>query len=299
MLLAPACFQLAAHLEAAAMPLLFAMLFMTTAGALLCVHSTNSGHLIAAFGGAPNGPVFAYAAALSAGLAIFILSTTSAAPAKARSFAGRCATLGVVCVAMTGVLAVQTNRSALEHSAHRMMAAWTSPTTPSVASRSIQPAPSISQASLRPQNNQAVRLVAQTSSDGTLRVANRVATRAAVRIRQNRDRQFRAAVTVNGAPVDMLVDTGASLVLLRQGDARAIGIDIDRLAFSVPVRTANGTAYAARIKLRELRIGPVSIGNVEALIAKPGTLHRSLLGMSFLSRLRSYEFTGRYLTLRM
>jgi aspartyl protease family protein len=55
---------------------------------------------------------------------------------------------------------------------------------------------------------------------------------------------------------------------------------------------------AARVRLDRVGIGPLDRTKVEALVAKPGALTQSLLGMSFLSRLRSYEFSGDFLTLR-
>jgi aspartyl protease family protein len=64
------------------------------------------------------------------------------------------------------------------------------------------------------------------------------------------------------------------------------------------VHTANGTTYAASVRLRNLAIGNIVLDEVEALVAKQGALKDNLLGMSFLSRLRSYEFTRDYLTLR-
>ncbi len=66
----------------------------------------------------------------------------------------------------------------------------------------------------------------------------------------------------------------------------------------MPINTANGTTFAAPVRLSKVSIGPLAIENVEALVAKPGTLDESLLGMSFLSRLRSYEVSGDYLTLK-
>ena len=96
----------------------------------------------------------------------------------------------------------------------------------------------------------------------------------------------------------MIVDTGASTVVLRHEDADRLGINMHTLHYSVPVQTANGPSQAARVQLDFIRIGNVGVRRVEALIAKPGTLHQSLLGMSFLSRLRSYEFSGDYLELR-
>lgn len=120
----------------------------------------------------------------------------------------------------------------------------------------------------------------------------------AVRIRRQPDGHFVARTAVNGANVTMLVDTGASTVVLSPADAKAAGIDVGQLSYSVPVRTANGSTYAAPARLRRIAIGSVVIDNVDALIAKPGALHQSLLGMSFLTRLRSYEVSGEFLTLR-
>ncbi len=119
-----------------------------------------------------------------------------------------------------------------------------------------------------------------------------------VRIVRRRDGHFVARVSVNGASVPMLVDTGASTVVLRQSDARKLGIDTSRLRFSVPVQTANGLAYAAPVRLAVVNLGNITLSGVEALVAQPGVLKESLLGMSFLSRLRSYEFSGQYLTFR-
>lgn len=121
----------------------------------------------------------------------------------------------------------------------------------------------------------------------------------AVRIRRRGDGHFGAYAAVNGANVRMLVDTGASTVVLRPADAERAGIDTDTLHYSVAVSTANGTAYAAPVRLRSLSVGPVEVNDVEALVAKPGTLRESLLGMSFLRRLRSFDFSGEFLTLRV
>jgi aspartyl protease family protein len=119
-----------------------------------------------------------------------------------------------------------------------------------------------------------------------------------VRIRKRLDGHFVAKTQVNGVSLNMLIDTGASTVVLKPADAQKLGIDVDKLRYSVPVQTANGTTYAAHVRLRSLTLGPISLTDVEALVAKPGALKENLLGMSFLSRLRSYEFTTDMLTLR-
>jgi aspartyl protease family protein len=120
----------------------------------------------------------------------------------------------------------------------------------------------------------------------------------AVRIRKRADGHFVARGDVNGANMTLLVDTGASTVVLKPTDARAAGINVDTLSYTVPVRTANGTAYAAAVRIKRVSVGGITVDGVEALVAKPGTLTESLLGMSFLTRLRSYEFSGDFLTLR-
>jgi aspartyl protease family protein len=96
----------------------------------------------------------------------------------------------------------------------------------------------------------------------------------------------------------MLVDTGASTVVLRPEDGQRLGFDIEQLRYVVPVQTANGTTYAASVRVRSLSVGKIKLNDVDALVAKRGSLRENLLGMSFLNRLKSYEFSGEYLTLR-
>jgi aspartyl protease family protein len=117
-------------------------------------------------------------------------------------------------------------------------------------------------------------------------------------MRRRKDGHFTATVTVNGSNVPMLVDTGASTVVLRLADAKKLGVDTAALRFTVPVQTANGVAYAAHVRLRQVTVGSIALTGVDALVAQPGALKESLLGMTFLSRLRSYEFSGQYLTFR-
>jgi aspartyl protease family protein len=120
----------------------------------------------------------------------------------------------------------------------------------------------------------------------------------AVRVRRRGDGHFVAKVKIGTSNVNALVDTGASTVVLRSADAKAIGLDVERLSYTVPVQTANGLAYAAAVRLPSVGMGPIVLNGVDALVARPGALKESLLGMSFLRRLRSYEFSGDYLTLR-
>jgi len=100
---------------------------------------------------------------------------------------------------------------------------------------------------------------------------------------------------VNGAPVRFLVDTGASYVTLTPADARAAGLSPRQLDFNERVSTANGEVRIATVTLRDIRLGQFSVENVPAAVLK--NLDVSLLGMSFLKRLRSYEMRNGKLTI--
>jgi aspartyl protease family protein len=109
---------------------------------------------------------------------------------------------------------------------------------------------------------------------------------------------FSIGAQVNGARVPMALDTGASSVVLTQEAAKAAGLPLEMLAYSVNVDTANGRARAAPVTLDQLAVGGIVEHSVPALIAQPGQLHTSLLGMSFLNRLESWEVRGDQLLLR-
>jgi aspartyl protease family protein len=100
---------------------------------------------------------------------------------------------------------------------------------------------------------------------------------------------------VNGASVRFLVDTGASLVTLNPADARAACLDPRQLAFDERANTANGIVRMASVTLREIRLGQMSISDVSAAVIE--NLSVSLLGMSFLNRLQSYEMRNGKLTI--
>ena len=100
---------------------------------------------------------------------------------------------------------------------------------------------------------------------------------------------------VNGSPMRMLVDTGASLVTITQEDALAAGIAPGELMFNGRIETANGSARMAPVILREIRLGQFSVYDVPAAVLE--NLKVSLLGMSFLTRLQSYQMSDGKLTI--
>jgi aspartyl protease family protein len=111
------------------------------------------------------------------------------------------------------------------------------------------------------------------------------------------DGHFLARGLVNGTPVTMLVDTGASSTVLTANDARRAGIDIAALSFTVPITTANGPATAARATVREIRVGEIARHDMTVLVAGPAMLGQSLLGMSFINTLSGFDMRGDRLTL--
>lgn len=107
-----------------------------------------------------------------------------------------------------------------------------------------------------------------------------------------------ADTTVEGRATRMLVDTGASIVALRESDARAAGLREDPGGREYSLSTANGLVRARGATIREMRIGSIILRDVEAVILPDAQLGSNLLGMSFLKRLRGFEITGQELTLR-
>jgi aspartyl protease family protein len=96
----------------------------------------------------------------------------------------------------------------------------------------------------------------------------------------------------------MVLDTGASTVVLTQEAAKAAGLPLEVLVYDVSVDTANGHARAAAVTLDRVAVGNVMERAVPALVAQPGQLRTSLLGLSFLNRLESWEVRGDKVVMR-
>jgi len=149
------------------------------------------------------------------------------------------------------------------------------------------------------------RLVDRPSSPTSNRpVANSISVPAAntnygghFRIPADRSGHYLAETQINGRTLNFMVDTGASLVILRYEDARALGLIYGSDKFEVSVQTANGVARAHRVKLYTVRLGSISFDDVDALVMEQGVLQTNLLGMSFLKRLSRYEVRGDTLVL--
>lgn len=119
----------------------------------------------------------------------------------------------------------------------------------------------------------------------------------AVIFRESRGGHFVVEADVDGASIRFLVDTGATDVTLTPRDAARLGFDLDRLSYDRSYRTANGVVQGAPVRLRRVTIGPISLADVRASV-NSAEMNRSLLGMSFLSRLSGFEVTDGTLVLR-
>lgn len=110
-------------------------------------------------------------------------------------------------------------------------------------------------------------------------------------ITQGDDGGFLVMGKVNGQLVRFLVDTGASDVVLSPADARRIGIDTGARTFDRPSETANGVGYGAADKVDSLSVGDIAFADVPVMINQ-APMSSSLLGMTFLRRLESFQIKG-------
>jgi aspartyl protease family protein len=119
----------------------------------------------------------------------------------------------------------------------------------------------------------------------------------AIRLRAQRDGHYYIDAAVDGREIRFLVDTGASIVVLSPADAKRLGIKLTPADFSRRMRTAGGIVRGAPIVIRNLELGTIHLSNVSAVINEAAMAH-SLLGVSALEKLGSYEVRDGTLTLR-
>lgn len=108
---------------------------------------------------------------------------------------------------------------------------------------------------------------------------------------------FLTEAEINGREIDVMVDTGASLVALSYDDAQRAGIFVKPADFTHTAQTANGITRVAPVTISEVQIGDISVRNVQAVVSQRGASERTLLGMSFLGRLSRVEMRGTTLVL--
>ena len=112
---------------------------------------------------------------------------------------------------------------------------------------------------------------------------------AATALKAGQNGHFIVKAEINGRNVKVMVDTGASAVALSYEDARDVGLRPGNLDYNVPVSTANGVVKAAGVNLDKVEIDGVRVSDVQGLVMPEGVLRGSLLGMSFLGKLKSFK----------
>ena len=111
----------------------------------------------------------------------------------------------------------------------------------------------------------------------------------AVQIARGQSGEFALQARINGVSAPMVIDTGATSVVLTYETAKAAGLPLELLEYDVDVETAGGHTRAARLTLDRLAIGKLVERSVPALVVPHGQMKTNLLGMSFLDRLESWE----------
>ena len=112
-------------------------------------------------------------------------------------------------------------------------------------------------------------------------------------IARGQNGHFSVGAEVDGRHMEFLVDTGASVIALRERDAARLGIHPAQREYTANVSTANGIVRAAPVELNRVDVGSLTVRNVQALVLPDEALGQNLLGMSFLSRVRWEHRDGR------
>jgi len=116
-------------------------------------------------------------------------------------------------------------------------------------------------------------------------------------LESDRQGHFEVEARVEGRFIDFMVDTGASLVVLRESSAAQAGIRPQPRDYTAVAVTANGKIKAAPAKIERIEVGGIAVYDVPAMVLPDEALARNLLGVSFLSRLKRYEFANGRLVL--
>lgn len=110
-------------------------------------------------------------------------------------------------------------------------------------------------------------------------------------LRRAADGHFQARLEVNGVPVDFIVDTGATDIVLTRRDAERIGFDPDQLSYYGRAGTANGPVRTANVRLEVVKLGDITDYGLSASV-NDGDLFGSLLGLSYLNRFSEVRISG-------
>ena len=143
---------------------------------------------------------------------------------------------------------------------------WNKSGQPAITTASAKPAPSPQQAS----------------------VSGRTVT-----LQSDRRGHFQVDARVDGRAMDFMVDTGASVIALRESSAAKLGIHPARRDYTAKASTANGVVAAAPVMLNRVEVNGITVRDVMAFVMPDEGLSTNLLGMSFLSRVKWTHDKGR------
>jgi aspartyl protease family protein len=150
------------------------------------------------------------------------------------------------------------------------------------------------------------KLEHESTTDAAVAESTEAPNVASLSVDQPESKSFRRKATLRNRPdghywtralvnkktsVEFMIDTGASVVALTYKDAQKMGLNPDKLDYRWEIRTAGGNTMGASVMIDTIQIGQVKVENVEAMVLRTD-LQQSLLGMSFLRELYSYEFRG-------
>ncbi len=108
---------------------------------------------------------------------------------------------------------------------------------------------------------------------------------------------FQTDARIDGQRIDFMIDTGASVVALNEKSAARFGLRPSRGDYNATVTTANGTIKAARTRIAMMEVGGLIVRDVDAMVLPDEALSENLLGLSFLSRLKRFEYANGRLVL--
>lgn len=116
-------------------------------------------------------------------------------------------------------------------------------------------------------------------------------------LKASRNGHFYARAMINGRPIAVVVDTGATSIALTYEDAESLGLRPHASDYTMISQTANGQGRLAPVEIDSVQIGDVEVRDLRGVVAEEGRLHITLLGMEFIRKLERFELRGQELVL--
>jgi aspartyl protease family protein len=130
------------------------------------------------------------------------------------------------------------------------------------------------------------------AKEATVAAAAMPAANRSISIPRDARGHFQTDARIDGQHIDFMVDTGASVVALNERSAARFGLRPSRGEYNATVTTANGTIKAARARIAMMDVGGLIVRDVDAMVLPDEALSENLLGLSFLSKLKRFEYAN-------